>query len=77
MNQRVKALTDQAAALPPNERVELVECIMQTLEPVDPEIDALWAAEALNRLAAYRRGEIETEDFDEVLARYDREPSGP
>jgi len=63
--------------LPPDERAELVESIMQTLDPVDPEIDRLWADKAKDRLAAYRRGELETVDFDEVLASYDLEPKRP
>ena len=74
MNQRIKSLTDQAAALPPDERAALVEGILQTLEPTDQRIDELWAAEAKSRLAAYRRGEMEAFDFDEVMASLDSEP---
>jgi hypothetical protein len=40
----------------------------------DLELDQLWLIEALDRLAAYERGEIPAIDFDEALAKY-RQPS--
>ena len=70
MNQRVKALSEQAAALTADERAELVECIMQTLDPIDPAIDALWAAECKDRLEAWRRGELASVPADEVFGKY-------
>ena len=36
----------------------------------DPPIDRLWAKEAEERLAAYRRGEIKAVPLQEVLAKY-------
>jgi hypothetical protein len=36
----------------------------------DPQIDRLWAKEAEERLAAYRRGEIKAVPLQEVLAKY-------
>ncbi|MEQ1695299.1 MAG: addiction module protein [Hyphomicrobiaceae bacterium] len=71
MNEPVKKLTDEAAALTPDEQAELVEGILQTLDVPDRAIEAAWAAEIKDRLAACRRGELETVDFDEVLAGYE------
>ena len=34
------------------------------------EIDKLWAKEAEDRLAAYRRGEIQALDLKQVLSKY-------
>ena len=70
MNERIKKLTEQASLLPPIERAELVEGILQSLDTADPNLDQLWAEEAKDRLAAYRRGELEALDFDETLAKH-------
>jgi putative addiction module component (TIGR02574 family) len=70
-----ETLSEQAARLPPAERMELVERILDTLIEHSPELDALWAAEAEDRLAAYRRGEIRAVPLAAVLARYE-EPQG-
>ena len=74
MNERIKSLTEQASLLPPVERAELVEGILQTLDAVDPNLDQLWATEADDRLSAYRRGELSAHDLDEILAKYARRP---
>ena len=68
MNAKIKALSEEARRLSPEERAELVEDLLESLNPVDPEIDRLWAAEARDRLEAYRRGEIEAITLEEVLA---------
>ena len=70
MEQTTQALSEQAAQLPPVERMALVERILDSLDMPDPSIDALWAREADDRLAAYRRGEIRAVPLAEVLARY-------
>ena len=70
MNERIKKLTEEASLLPPVERAELVEGILQSLDSSDASLDRLWAEEAEDRLAAYRRGEIEAVDFDEALAKH-------
>lgn len=72
MNERIKKLTEQARLLPPIERAELVEGILQTLDVADPNLDRLWAEEAKDRLAAYRSGELEALDFDETLGKHNR-----
>jgi putative addiction module component (TIGR02574 family) len=69
MNERVKRLTEEASRLSPDERAEIVEGIMQSLDPVDPSIDAAWTTEARDRLEAYRRGEIQAVDLDDFLAK--------
>lgn len=65
-------LASQAAKLPPNERLQLVETILATLDKPDPEISAAWAAEAQDRLAAYHRGELAAVDESEVFGDLDR-----
>lgn len=70
MPQTAEALSEQAAQLPPAERLVLVERILDSLDVPDPTLDALWAREADDRLAAYRRGEIRALPLSEVLAKY-------
>ncbi|MDX2258809.1 MAG: addiction module protein [Hyphomicrobiaceae bacterium] len=69
MNQRVRKLVEAAAALPPVERASLVEGILASLDVPDGTLDAAWAAEARDRLAAYESGELDSHDIDEVLRR--------
>ncbi|MBA3057314.1 MAG: addiction module protein [Gammaproteobacteria bacterium] len=68
MQQAAKALSELAVQLPPVERMALVEQILDSLDEPDPSMDALWAQEADDRLAAYRRGEIRAVPLSEVLA---------
>ena len=70
MTDAAKALSKQARKLSPAERLELVDDLIASLDEGDPKIDALWAREAEDRLAAYRRGEIKAVPLQEVLAKY-------
>jgi putative addiction module component (TIGR02574 family) len=72
MNAKTKALSEEARKLTPEERIELVEDILGSLHPTDPELDRLWAEEARDRLEAYRRGELDAIPFEEVLRKYQR-----
>lgn len=53
-----ETLIAQAAQMTQEERIQLVERISNSLDQPDAALDALWASEANDRLAAYRRGEI-------------------
>ncbi len=70
MSQAAEALTAQVAKLPPEERMEVVERILDSLDQPDAALDAQWAKEADDRLAAYRRGEIKAVALTDVIARY-------
>lgn len=68
MTPTVESLSKQAVQLPSAERVALMERILDTLDASYPTLNTLWAKEAEDRLAAYRRGEIATIPLAEVLA---------
>jgi putative addiction module component (TIGR02574 family) len=70
MSQTQKDLGEAALLLAPAERVALVERILDSLDVPDASLDALWAREAQDRLAAYRRGEIRAIPLSDVLAKY-------
>jgi len=65
-----EALSAQVTQLPPAERMEVVELIIDRLDQPDAALDALLAKEADDRLAAYRRGEIKALALSDVIAKY-------
>lgn len=65
-----EALSAQAAQLPPAERMNVVEHILDSLDQPDATLDALWAKEADDRLTAYRSGEIKAVALSDVIAKY-------
>jgi putative addiction module component (TIGR02574 family) len=70
MSDEVKGLIERARTLPPQDRVALVEGLLDSLDRADPEMDRLWALEASDRLAAYRRGELAAKDLAAIIAKY-------
>lgn len=70
MTEAAQNLSIQARKLSAAERLELVDDLLSSLDEVDPRLDGLWAKEAEDRLAAYRRGEIKSVSLQEVLAKY-------
>ena len=67
-----RTLIEQACALPPEDRIALVEDMLDSLDQADPAIDRLWAREAADRVAAYRRGEVAAKELSAVVAKYRR-----
>lgn len=70
MTEAAKELSAKARKLSPAERLELVDDLLASLDEPDAQIDRLWAKEAEERLAAYRRGELKAVPLQEVLAKY-------
>ena len=70
MTHTAEALSAQVVQLTPAERMEVVERILDSLDQPDSTLESLWAKEADDRLAAYRRGEIKTLALSEVIAKY-------
>ncbi len=71
MNDVVDELSKEARKLSPAERIRLVDDILASLDQTDERLDALWAKEVEDRLAADRRGELRAVDLADVLARYE------
>jgi len=69
MIDRVLELAEQGKSLSPEERVRLLDLLLESLEPeVMPDADAAWEAEIKRRVEAYERGEGQLYDLDEVMA---------
>jgi hypothetical protein len=62
-------LIGQARALPPEDRIAPVGDVLDSLHHADPAIGRLWAREAADRVAAYRRGEVATKELSAVVAK--------
>lgn len=67
----VEELARKAARLKPEERAQLVEAILATLDPPDPEVESRWVAESEARYAAYKRGELGARGWEEVRGEYE------
>jgi putative addiction module component (TIGR02574 family) len=65
-------LAKKAIGLRPTERIRLVEAILYSLDKPDSDIEKSWIAEAEARYEAYKRGELETINWDEINKRYER-----
>ena len=62
-------LSERARQLPPQERAQLAEGLLESLqESASPEVDAAWDAEILRRIAEYGRGEAELSSAASVFA---------
>jgi putative addiction module component (TIGR02574 family) len=70
MTHAADTLSAQVVQLPPEERMQVVERILDSLDEPDAALDALWAKEADDRLAAYRRGEVKAVALSDVIAKY-------
>ena len=58
--------------LRPEDRIALDKDVLDSLNRADPDIDQLWAREASDRLAAYRRGELAAKDLGAIVGKYRR-----
>ena len=71
MNDRVRAIIEEARKLTPEERLELVDTLEAEFSDhgTPEEIEAAWLEEVERRMAAAERGETTFVDAEEVLAR--------
>lgn len=65
----VAELAAQGRSLPPEERVRLLDLLLESLhETSTTEIETAWEAEIARRVAAHERGEGKLYDADEVMS---------
>ena len=67
MSELAEKLVQQALGLPADERAEVAERLLSSLEQPPSAIDHLWAQEAEARIDAYERGEIEAIPAEDVF----------
>lgn len=59
----------EAESLPVEERTVIVDSLLRSLNPPDPEIDRKWAAVAKRRLEELRSGRVKPIPGEEVFAK--------
>lgn len=68
MTDLAKKFVDEALLLPREDRAELVEKLLQSLNtPTQAEVDRLWAEEVEKRVKEYDEGKIEAIDGEQVF----------
>ena len=65
-----KEILQEAIALKPTEKAELIDLLVTSLDKPDKEIDELWKIEAESRLSAYKQGKLKSKTLEEVLSKY-------
>jgi len=68
MTDLAQKFADEALLLPREDRAELVEKLLESLNvPTQKKIDRLWAKEAERRLREYEEGKIEAIDGEQIF----------
>ena len=68
MSDLLKEITSRAAALSVEERAQLAEVMLESLqEGTSSEVDAAWDQELQSRIAAYERGEAKLVSAKDVF----------
>ena len=62
-------IIEEVTLLPVEERLRVVDALLQSLNAPDPEVDQAWAVEAERRLAEIRSGAVNPTPGEEVFAR--------
>ena len=71
MAKSIDKLAAEIRNLPDNEKLQLVDAILEELVKPDPEIDRIWAEEARKRWNAYKAGRVPMVSYDTVMANID------
>ncbi|MFH0795361.1 MAG: addiction module protein [bacterium] len=64
-----KDIIREASALPAEERALVIDSLLRTLTPPDPEVERAWAAVARRRLEELRSGRVKPVPGDQVFAK--------
>jgi putative addiction module component (TIGR02574 family) len=60
----------EALALRPDQKAEIIDKLISSIDKPDKEIDELWAKEAESRIDAYDEGKIKAISLEKVLQKY-------
>ena len=68
MSALLAELTKRAHELPPEERAQLAQELMESVDQeADPDVQAAWETEIASRIAAYERGEAKLIPAEDVF----------
>ena len=63
---KIKELKAEISDLPVDQRAEIAEWVLQTLNTPDPDVEQAWAREARRRLKAFEEGTTEAMPGEQV-----------
>nr|MBF0223729.1 addiction module protein [Desulfobulbaceae bacterium] len=66
----IEQLAKKAIEHNPVERIRLVEAILFSLDKPDSDIEQSWVVESEARYAAFKKGTLETTDWEQIKKRY-------
>jgi hypothetical protein len=69
MSDRINALIALARKLTPEERALFLDRLRDLVSAPDPAWASAWVSECQDRLAAFERGEMHAENFDDAMQR--------
>jgi putative addiction module component (TIGR02574 family) len=65
----MKKIIEDAESLPVEERVIVIDSLLQTINPIPADVEAEWIKVAKSRLAELRSGRVKPVPGDEVFAK--------
>jgi hypothetical protein len=76
MTRATRDLLTEALELPVDERARFAAELLESLRDAEVDVEAAWASEIQQRVAAARAGELESTDWRTVLDRVEAEVLG-
>ena len=70
MATKVDKLVSELRSLPNEDKIRVLEALLTDLHEADPDVDAMWADEARRRWQAYKRGELASISYEELMSQY-------
>jgi len=62
-----KQILENALNLKPQEKISIIEGLLQSLDEPDKSIDEIWVVEAEKRLKAYRDGKLKGVELSDIF----------
>ncbi len=66
-------IMERAEMLPIDMKLELIDRLLESISPIDPEIEEAWKVEAEKRIEEVRTGKVKTIPIEEVFAAIERD----
>ncbi|MBN2443634.1 MAG: addiction module protein [Spirochaetales bacterium] len=61
-----KSLEKDILSLDPDDKIQLIQLIFDSLNQISPEIEKAWAEESEKRIDAFESGKLKVTDWDDV-----------
>ena len=68
----VEHIFNEISPLKPVEKLQLIDKILNSLNPSDEKLEDIWAKEAEDRIEAYDKELVSTVNEDDVFSKYRR-----